>query len=233
MMESSVAARESRAFRSRATTFLFDSRWLGRTHERADDLSIDLTREGFGIQAGAFQEGSRVVRRVHTRNLDVDLLEAGFAKKGPVLSLFERSGDASDPELHVLSDGTGNFATYDDVAHREPSPGLEDAERLTQHLPFVGRQVDHTVGDDHVDRCVGQRDAFDLSLQKGDVRGASPSAILLGESRTSMPPPEPRSRTVSPSFSSASAVGLPQPNDASNAVAGMSAVCASSYRSAV
>ena len=35
------------------------------------------------------------------------------------------------------------------------------------------------------------------------------------ESRTSIPPPEPRSSTVSPAFNCASAVGLPQPNEAS------------------
>ena len=40
-----------------------------------------------------------------------------------------------------------------------------------------------------------------------------------------MPPPEPRSRTVSPAFSSASAVGLPQPSDASSAVSGQLRFC--------
>jgi hypothetical protein len=48
-----------------------------------------------------------------------------------------------------------------------------------------------------------------------------------------MPPPEPRSSTVSPSRRSASAVGLPQPSDASSASAGMPAVSPASYRSAV
>src|SRR5437867_4026365 len=52
----------------------------------------------------------------------------------------------------------------------------------------------------------------------------------LAESRTSMPPPEPRSRTVSPSRSSARAVGLPQPSDASTACSGRAAVSAASYR---
>jgi hypothetical protein len=45
-----------------------------------------------------------------------------------------------------------------------------------------------------------------------------------------MPPPEPRSRTVSPAFNSAKAVGFPQPNDANRASAGIAAACASSYR---
>src|SRR5690606_28768008 len=53
------------------------------------------------------------------------------------------------------------------------------------------------------------------------------------DSSTSIPPPLPRSSTTSPSCSSASAVGLPQPSDASTASVGSPFVCASSYRSAV
>src|SRR6266545_4376333 len=51
----------------------------------------------------------------------------------------------------------------------------------------------------------------------------------LADSRTSMPPPEPRSSTVCPSCSSASAVGLPQPSEASTACSGIPAVSAGSY----
>src|ERR1700722_1026245 len=45
-----------------------------------------------------------------------------------------------------------------------------------------------------------------------------------------MPPPEPRSRTVSPALSFASAVGFPQPSEASIASAGIWPDCAASYR---
>src|SRR5207245_2629265 len=44
-----------------------------------------------------------------------------------------------------------------------------------------------------------------------------------------MPPPEPRSRTVSPGCSSARAVGLPQPSDASTAPSGSPVVSPASY----
>jgi len=46
----------------------------------------------------------------------------------------------------------------------------------------------------------------------------------FADSRTSMPPPDPRSSTVSPGFRLASAVGLPHPHDASNASRGTSVV---------
>src|SRR5581483_8927641 len=63
----------------------------------------------------------------------------------------------------------------------------------------------------------------------------SPYALPLGPTRraersTSMPPPEPRSSTTSPSWSSASAVGLPQPSDARTASAGSAAVSPWGYR---
>ncbi len=46
----------------------------------------------------------------------------------------------------------------------------------------------------------------------------------LADSSTSMPPPEPRSRTTSPSRSSARSVGLPQPSDAMTAPSGSPAI---------
>src|SRR5271157_191613 len=52
----------------------------------------------------------------------------------------------------------------------------------------------------------------------------------LAESNTSMPPPEPRSRTISPGRNSASAVGFPQPSEAATASAGSAAVSEASYR---
>src|SRR5882724_10689833 len=45
-----------------------------------------------------------------------------------------------------------------------------------------------------------------------------------------MPPPEPRSSTVSPGLSWASAVGLPQPSDALTASSGKTLVCDGSYK---
>lgn len=48
-----------------------------------------------------------------------------------------------------------------------------------------------------------------------------------------MPPPLPRSSTTSPGFSSASAVGLPQPSEARTAASGTVADSLSLYRSEV
>src|SRR5688572_16065198 len=64
---------------------------------------------------------------------------------------------------------------------------------------------------------------------------SSPYALPVGptrraESRTSSPPPEPRSSTNSPGRRSARAVGLPQPSDAASASAGSAAVSPHPYR---
>src|SRR5216684_3155862 len=52
----------------------------------------------------------------------------------------------------------------------------------------------------------------------------------LAESKTSIPPPEPRSSTVSPGLSFARAVGLPHPSEASIASSGICWACDSSQR---
>src|SRR6266849_5242043 len=64
---------------------------------------------------------------------------------------------------------------------------------------------------------------------------SSPYALPVGptrlaESNTSIPPPEPRSRTTSPGFNLASAVGFPQPSEACSASPGTCSFCAASYR---
>src|SRR5208282_79703 len=62
-----------------------------------------------------------------------------------------------------------------------------------------------------------------------------PYALPVGptrfaESRTSTPPPEPRSRTTSPGFNFANAVGFPHPNEASIASSGTCPAWEESYR---
>ena len=53
----------------------------------------------------------------------------------------------------------------------------------------------------------------------------------LADNRTSIPPPDPRSRTRSPSRRSATAVGLPQPSDARTAASGSSLRSSAEYSS--
>src|SRR5580700_2541722 len=52
----------------------------------------------------------------------------------------------------------------------------------------------------------------------------------LAESKTSIPPPDPRSSTTSPAFNFASAVGLPHPIEACSANSGTCSICRGSYK---
>ena len=141
-----------------------------------------------------------------------------------------------------------HLAAHDDVGDGEAAARLEHAEGLAQHAVLVGREVDDAVGDDDVHRVVGQRDVLDLALEELDVRRRRPSAGSRGRAPASRrscrgrrPCPSDRragrragrrcrrrSRgraPISPGASSASAVGLPQPSEASTASSGRAVVC--------
>ena len=126
-------------------------------------------------------------------------------------------------------------AITSETAKRPPGRSTRAASAITALL--VGREVDHAVGDDHVDARVRERQLLDIALEELDVGRrpasralarasssissvmSSPIALPVGptrraEIRTSAPAPEPRSSTVSPSWRSATAVGTPQPSEA-------------------
>ena len=67
-------------------------------------------------------------------------------------------------------------------------------------------------------------------MSRPNARPVGPTRFA--DRRTSMPPPEPRSRTRSPGRRSATAVGLPQPSDARTAASGSSARSRAQYRPA-
>ena len=128
----------------------------------------------------------------------------------------------------------------DDVADPDPPTRPEHPRDLGQHLRLVDREVDHAVRDHDIDRVGRQRDLLDHALEQMDVGDARRPRRCDARARASrrsypgrrrprsgrpawprgsrsIPPPDPRSSTVSPSRSSATAVGLPQPSDASTA----------------
>ena len=178
---------------------------------------------------------------VDARRLDVDCLEAGLRRACARYSPSS-SAPATQPThsstLRRISAGTSPRTTTSETAKRPP--GFSTRNASAQHAVLVGGEVDHAVGDDHVDGVVGQRDVprsrpsgtrrcrrrpcagsrAPAPASRRSCRGRTPcrsARRACADSSTSMPPPEPRSSTVSPGFSSASAVGLPQPSDAATA----------------
>ena len=155
----------------------------------------------------------------------------------------ERTGDAAGPapSLSALAGVSQSSATTSLIPIRPP--GLSTRAISAKHRRLVAGEVDHAVRDDDVDALSWQRDRLDVPLQEvgvGHARlgGVSPrqrehlvghvEAVGDARRRRRAAPraarrcrhPEPRSSTVSPSRSSATAVGLPQPRLASRAASG-------------
>ena len=118
----------------------------------------------------------------------------------------------------VASSMSGSAITSETA---KPSAGPEHPRGLGQHLGLVAGEVDHAVGDHHVDACVGERELLEVALDELDVRDAGlggvgarelehlvghvepdrpcPSVRRVGRrSARRSPAPEPRSSTVSP-----------------------------------
>src|SRR5262249_42967902 len=74
---------------------------LARANERAGESPIDIRRQPVDIEPAFRQELPRIVEAIHSPRLDVDLLESREAKLLRVLRLFQRAGDAANPELHA------------------------------------------------------------------------------------------------------------------------------------
>ena len=174
------------------------------------------------------------------------------ANLSAIAVLLERASDASHPELHAPSHRRRDVVAFDDdVGDGEPAARFQHAKRFRDHAVLVGREVDHAVRDDDVDGVVGQRDVLDLALsgtRRSSARTSPDSRARAPASRRSCRGRRPCrwGRHASPkagrrcrrrsrdrarlrrACSSASAVGLPQPSDASIASAGIAAAWASS-----
>ena len=81
----------------------------------------------------------------------------------------------------LLANFGGNVAADDDIGDGETSAGFENAEGLAQDAIFVGGEIDDAIGDDDVDRVVGQGNVFDFALEEFDVFDAGFALVLAGQ----------------------------------------------------
>lgn len=68
-----------------------------------------------------------------------------------------------------------------DVGDAQAASGSQDAEALGEHGALIAGQVDHAVGDDHVDGAVRQRDRLDVAVQELDVGCSGADGVGAGE----------------------------------------------------
>ena len=135
--------------------------------ERLRVVELDLGL-GHAGDAGADDRRGRVLVDA-VGLLDLDLLEPGRRELALELGAGQRAGDAAGPLLHVASRRLVHVRVGDDVADGEAAAGPQHPRRLAEDLRLVAGEVDHAVGDDHVDRVVGQRDVLDRALDELDV----------------------------------------------------------------
>ena len=69
----------------------------------------------------------------------------------------------------------------DDVGHRHSSAGAEDPGDLGEDRCLVGREADDAVGDDDVDRCVGEWHVLDETREEDGVGDTSRCRVGSGD----------------------------------------------------
>src|SRR5438105_15005161 len=120
---------------------------------------------------------------VHSRlvlggvDLEVDIGEPGGDQRVPIFINRDRARDAARPLVQGLLDGRLEWLELDHVGDGETAARPQYPERLLDHSALVLGEVDDAVGDDYIDGCVRQRDAFDGSLQEGRIRHAGPCLV--------------------------------------------------------
>src|SRR5215831_2667973 len=180
------------------------------------------------------------------------------AAKPAVPSLARYSRSSSAPATHPIQSstlrriwaGTSPRTTTSDTAKRPPGRRTRNASAKTRSLSAdrLITQLEMMTSTELSGRGIASisplrnstlstpaffwfsRASASISSVMSSPYALPPGPTRLAESNTSIPPPEPRSSTVSPVRSSASAVGLPQPSDAATAAAGSTAVSLSLYR---
>src|SRR5581483_10283257 len=154
---------------------------LARPDERARESTVDVGRDSIGVQSALGQERARVFDLINAPRLQLHIGKASGAQLGGVVVLLQRTGNAADPQFHAAANIGGHVATDDDVGHGEAAAGFEHAKGFAQHGVLVAGQIDDTVGDDHVDRVVRQRDVLDGAFEEFDIRRAGLALILACE----------------------------------------------------
>ncbi len=162
----------------------------------------------------------------------------------------QRAGDAADPQLHIAAHRRRELAPHHDVGIGQPPAGLAaperprrstrclSAERLTTQLEMItsteasgsGNVLDVALEELDVARrrpCAGCRAPAPASRRSCRGRRPCPSgADAPGRKQHVDPAARAEVEHRLPGCSSASAVGLPQPSEASTAASGRPAVCA-------
>ena len=107
--------------------------------------------------------------------------EPGRGQTVQVLRPGQGTGDAPDVGAAFGPLRRRQMVLGDDIGDPQPPARGQHPEHLADHRRLVGGQVDHAVGDHHVDRAVRQRDVLDLALHELHVVGAGLDRVRPGQ----------------------------------------------------
>jgi hypothetical protein len=91
------------------------------------------------------------------------------------------AGDAAGPRSHVGFGLLVHVGVGDHVRDGEPPTGPQHPSGLGEHLGLIAREVDHAVGDHHVDAGVGERQLLEIALEELDVLNPGVGGVAARE----------------------------------------------------
>src|SRR5580658_293440 len=121
---------------ARRTTTLLCSGFHG-ADERAHDLAIHHRGYCVNVDALPAQKCPCVLDVVYPCRFNVDVVETCLGELGDIPPIFQRSGNAADPQEHALSHYVRNLTARDHIRNSEPPPRLQNPKGLAQHAVFV------------------------------------------------------------------------------------------------
>src|SRR5207244_2332797 len=100
----------------------------------------------------------------------------------PYTTLFRsrRPGDAPGTEGEVVLDLVRKGSRGHDIGDRQTAPVFEHTKGLAKDLRFFRREINHTIGDDHIDAGIRHRQVLDLPKPKFYLRVAALRGVRPG-----------------------------------------------------
>ncbi len=97
--------------------------------------------------------------------------ETGSYHPCDIVGERQRPGEAVAPLFSVMHQILRNGLIGHDIGNRKSSTRFGDAKHFPEDLPFIRRQVDHTVGDDQIDGAIDHRYRVRHPFAKLDIGG--------------------------------------------------------------
>ena len=149
---------------------------------RAGDPALETT--GHLVDCGLCLGSLHAIAGAEIGRHDVtqlDALEPNSPKLPGVSVHIQRAADARRPCSQITHHRLAQGLQGHHVRHRQVAAGAKHAKRLAEDRVLVRREVDHAVGDDHVDLGVGQWNGLDLAVHESHVGRAQRLLVALGQ----------------------------------------------------